>query len=336
MSDKNVELFCGKIKSMLNASECMPFSGRYESIAALFDAIELGEKDCVYLSPFASCEVVKAVLAYNVVPVFCDVAPDSLTLDSRAFEAMVRRTVNSGELYARVVIAENFCGMPFSAKAIKDVCNRFGIILVEDCGECFGGTSDGSLCGSVGDYSIISLGRSSVFGTGGSGSLLIAMGDNALCDKLENPECGSGYQSVDDIYGESLLESAESIPSVIGKSRAMAAEIDKILTDSDWWLQRGGGRQKSSYGKIAVITQDEASRCSALSAFKAEGFAKYVKPVHAHHRACFDRGCRGFKDIVNAAAIAPRAFSVDLFEAIHNSDTERLIEQFNVIVKSTN
>lgn len=334
MIDKNMKIFCDKIKSMLGASECMSFSGRYESISALFDVIELDENDGVYLSPFAPCDVVKAVLTCGAVPIFCDVTPDSLTLDSKILESSVRHTISNGDLYARAVIADNFCGMPFSAKSIKDICNRFGLILIEDCGECFGGVSDGAPCGSVGDYSLISLGKSSVFGTGGSGSVLTATGNNVIFESLDNSDCGSGYQSADEIYGEQLLDSAENIQSVLEKSRLAALKIEKALDNSDFWIQRGGGKQKSSFGKITVVAQDENECAKALSKFESAGMSEYVKQAHVHHRNCFGRGCRGFKDMVNAASIAPRAFFVDIFRAIHNSAVERLIEQFTVITKT--
>jgi dTDP-4-amino-4,6-dideoxygalactose transaminase len=331
MNDKSIELFCDKMKLRLGASECVSFASRYESIAALFDAIEMGERECVYLSPLAPCDLIKALLACGVIPVFCDVTPDSLTLDHKMLENLVRHTISNGELYARAVIADNFCGMPFAAKAIKDICNRFGLILIEDCGECFGGTSDGMPCGAVGDYSIITLGHSSVFGTGGAGSILAAMDGNVLSRNIENAECGSGYQSVDEIYGENLEASADNVEAVLDKSRAVADKIEKALADSDFWVQRGNGRQKSSYGKITVIAQYESECADALSTFEKSGLLQYVRQVHVHNRNCFDRGCRGFKDISNAAAIAPRAFSADIFMAIHNSDADRLIEQFAAI-----
>ena len=328
MCENNVNLFCDKIKSMLGASECMPFSGRYESISALFDAIELEGSDCVFLSPLSPKYVVSAVIARGVVPVFCDVVPDSITLDYKALEGLVRRVISDGNIYPRAVIADNFCGMPFASNAVKDICRRFGLILIEDCGECFGGAP----FGTVGDYSLISLGRSSVFGTGGNGCLVAAMGDNSLSDVLLAKECGSGYQSIDEIYGEPLVNSVENMENILQKSRDTAKAIDDIISGSDFWLQRGRGKQKSSFGKITVIAREEENSRAALEAFEKAGLSDYVSPLHAHRKSCFNGSCRGLKDIINAAAIAPRSFSIDIFKAIHNSDEIKLTEAFKLIV----
>lgn len=334
MINSNVGVFCDKIKSMLGAAECVPFSGRFESIAALFDIIQLEAHDCVYLSIFAPCELVKAVIMCGAVPIFCDVVPDSLTIDPKALENLVRHTVSEGSLYPRAVIADNFCGMPFSSRAVKSVCTRFGLILIEDCGKDFGGMSDGALCGTTGDYTLMSLGKSSVFGTGGSGSLLIANGTNAADEYLCSESCGDTYQSVDEIYAGSLVDSLNKFNDILVQSKSAVNEIDAIAAEYDCWIQRGGGKQKSSFGSITVITRDEADCKRIVAALGQTDAANYVKPLHAHVRNCFlNNRCRGFKDIVNGTAIAPRAFSVDIFGTVHNGGASNLIEQLRAAFK---
>ena len=252
MSDKKIQVFCDKIKEKLGATDCRSFSGRLESLVALIDGLELGPKDCIFVSALAPSEVVKAILACGANPVLCDVTPDSLTVDHRALEAAVRHIISGGQVYPRAAIIENFCGMPFASRAIKNVCDRMGLILIEDCGEDFGGTSDGVMCGAVGDYSLISLGRSSVFGTGGTGSLVVVNDGTDFTDKIAGCD-GSSYQSADDFYTDALLEAADGMDRVLASGREAAAVLEDILAESDFWVQRGSGRQKSSFGRLAVI-----------------------------------------------------------------------------------
>lgn len=325
MSSQMTEQFVKKITERLGASEGMAFSGRVESLTALFEAFELGPRDCVYLSALAPSYVVKAVMVRGAVPMLCDVTPDSLTIDHRALEAAVKQTIAAEQLYPRAVIADNFCGMPFALKPVKSVCDRMGLVFIENCGEGFGGTSDGQPCGSVGDYALISLGRSSVFGTGGSGALVMSFGESPLGEGIDFCD-GDGYQSVDDGYGEALLTAFDSMDGVLERSRTAAGRIDEALADSDFWIQRGGNnRQKSSFGALAVIAQSEEHSGRAVEFLQKTGAAAYVKPLHVHRRGCFDKGCRGFKTVENAIALAPRAFRVDIFGALHAGEAERLI-----------
>ncbi len=332
MSDNKLLAFCDKMKERLGATDCRSFSGRIESVVALIDALELGSKDCIFVSSFVSGDVIKAVLACGVIPVFCDVTPDSLTMDHRAFEAAVRHVVSGGQVYPRAAIVDNFCGMPFASRAVKNVCDRMGLILIEDCGEDFGGTSDGVMCGAVGDYSMISLGRSSVFGTGGSGSLIVVNDGTNFNDKITCCD-GSNYQHADDIYADALLDAADRMEIVLAASREAAGIWEEILSDSDFWVQRGSGRQKSSFGRLVIIGQSGQHAAAAVDSFASAGLSQFVRPVHVHTKSCFKHGCGGFKNINNASAIAPRAFTVDLFGAIHAGRLERLTDHIRFVAE---
>lgn len=326
MNNTAVGLFCYRMKELLGATECRSFSGRLEAVVALIDALQLGPRDCIYLSALAPSEVVKAILACGAIPVFCDVTPDSLTLDYRSLEASVRHTIASEQLYPRAAIVENFGGMPFAAKAIKGVCDRMGLILIEDCGECFGGVSDSVLCGAVGDYSLISLGRSSVFGAGGSGCLVSSLHGNTFVRSLESCD-GCGYQTADDIYADALAAAFDHREAVLTACREMAQNMERALVGSDFWMQHGSGRQQGSYGRVTLIAQDMQQCGAAVAALEAAGFGRYVRGLHAHRKSCFEYHCRGFKNTENASALTPRALCLDLFGAYHAGDAERLTAQ---------
>lgn len=319
----NISLFCEEIRKRLDASECRSFSGKVESITALFEAIQLGAKDCVYLSALAPGYIVRAVIACGAIPVFCDVTADGFVMDHKSLAEAVRQTVSEDKLYPRAVIAEHFCGLPFPIRAIRDVCDRMGLFLIEDCGFGFGCSWDGMECGRFGDYALISLGVSSVFGSGGSGCLVAANGANefgrliGVCD-------GSGWDTADEIYGQELLDSLQKIPRVLSEAESAVVDITDTVKKSDFWMSRGGGRQKSSCSAAVLIAQSEACRDAAVAAMESVGMPEYVRKLHIHRRACFEHGCRGFKTLENASALAPRAFAVDIFRALHTGKVDRL------------
>ena len=328
----NIELFCEEIKERLHSAECRSFSGKVECITALFEAIQLGTKDCVYVSALAPGYIVRAIIACGAVPVFCDVSADGFVIDHKALAEAVRQTANEDKLYPRAVIAEHFCGLPFSIRAVKEICDRMGLFLIEDCGSGFGCRLDGVECGGFGDYSLISLGGSSVFGTGGSGCLITANGANefrsliGVCD-------GSGWDTADEIYGKSLLASLKKMPQTLDGAEKALAEINEMMKGSDFWLRRGGGRQKSSCSATIVIAQSEADCDAAVAAFTSAGLSEYVKKLHVHRRACFEHSCRGFKTLDNASALAPRAFSVDIFHAMHSGKILDLMKQLRFVAE---
>lgn len=333
MGNQNIDIFIQKIGERLGAAECMGFSGRTESIEALFEAFGLGMMDCVYVSALAPSWIIKAVISCGAVPMLCDVTPDSLTIDYRSLEAAVKHTMDSKQLYPRALIIDNFCGMPFALKPVKSVCDRMGLIFIENCGCYFGGVSDGIPCGSVGDYSLISLGDSSVFGTGGSGSLVVSLGGSPLSEGMTFCD-GAEYQPIDGIYGENLLTGFYQMDDLLEKSRAAAKQINDIISDSDFWIQRrGNSRQIGSFGATAIIAQSEDHCSRAIEFLNNEGLEGYIKPLHVHKRTCFGKACRGFDNIENAALIAPRAFIIDIFAALHSGNIDRVMQSIENMAK---
>ena len=330
MSKKSIETFCEKIREKLGVAECRSFSGRVEAMTALFDAIELGAKDCVYISALAPGYIVKAILACGAVPVFCDIVADSFTMDHRWLEYSVKQTINVDRLYPRAVIADDFCGMPFSFRAVRDVCDRMGMLLIEDCQSGPGGSWDGTPCGALGDYSVVSLGQSSVFGTGGSGCLVTAGIPGDLLVHTESCD-GCGFQTADEMYAGGLLKSCDSISDTLETAAAAHADITRILKESDFWLQRGSGRQKSSCAGTVMIAQDEAHCQAAFASFQQAGLSRLARILHVHRRACFEHGCRGFKTIENASALAPRSIAVDIFGAINAGRLDDLTARMQYI-----
>lgn len=326
MDKSSMGKFCKKLKKIHGAAECRSFSGRVECYAAIFDAIELGPNDCVYVSPLTPGSIVRLILAYRAIPVFCDIAADSFLMDHRSLENAVRQTISADRLYPRAVIASYVCGMPFAFRAVNGICDRMGLILIEDCGNGYGGTWDGTLSGSAGDYAVISLGRSSVFGTGGSGCLLLCREDFELSRNLKFCD-GEGYDTADAMYADALLAALDGIPAVLERTREAFAAVTEAMKDSDFWLQRGSGRHRSSCVGTVVIAQDEAQCQAAVAALEAAGLSDFVKRMHSHHKACFEHGCRGFKFLDNANALAPRAFTLDLMGALNAGQFDVLLSK---------
>ncbi|MBQ5544194.1 MAG: DegT/DnrJ/EryC1/StrS aminotransferase family protein [Clostridia bacterium] len=333
MSKQNIAAFCRKLGDRLGAAECMAFSGVTESVDALFEAFQLGAMDGVFVSALAPCRLIKSIMTHGAAPILCDVSPDSLTMDPRALDAAVRQLVAAGQLYPRAVIVDHFCGMPAVMHSIKSICDRMGLILIENCDKDFGGSFDASLCGTLGDYALLSLGQSSVFGTGGNGALVCSMGDSPLTEGISFCD-GDGYQSVDPFYGEALLAAWDKQDSILAQSRSHADSLSKVLADSDFWVQRGSNqRQKSSFGSLTVIAQSEEHRDRAYAFLEKEGMGDFVRPLHVHSRSCFEKGCRGLKEIENAAALAPRSIRLDLFGAIHANAMLRLLAAVDAMGK---
>ena len=325
--------FCEKFRERHGAAECRSFSGRVEALAALFDAMQLGPRDCVFVPALVPSEVVRIILFFGASPVFCDVTAESFCLDHRSLENAVRSVMNVERLYPRAVIAGNFCGVPFPLRAVRDICDRMGLILIEDCGCGYGGIADGRRCGSAGDYAFVGLGGSSVFATGGTGCLLLAYGDYPLSETLISCD-GSGYQAADEIYAAPLAAALDSLDERLEGLRDAFFGIKNALRDSDFWVQRCGGRYTPSCAAAVYVAPDESLRDAALECFRNAGLGDLVSPLHAHHKSCFEKCGRGLKTLDNASALAPRSWIADIAGAVNSGRIAALTDCFRLVAEN--
>lgn len=93
---------------------------------------------------------VNPVLLWNMKPVFVDVDIPTYNIDVAAVEqAITPRT--------RAIMVAHTLGNPFDAPAIKALCDRHGLFLIEDCCDALGARVDGRQVGSFGDIGTLSF-----------------------------------------------------------------------------------------------------------------------------------------------------------------------------------
>lgn len=76
-------------------------------------------------------------------PVFVDVNAQTFNMDPAHLEAMIEATLKEGRLKPRVVIAVDLFGQPADYPAIRAICDKYGLKLISDSAQGFGGTLHG-------------------------------------------------------------------------------------------------------------------------------------------------------------------------------------------------
>ncbi|WP_437395292.1 DegT/DnrJ/EryC1/StrS family aminotransferase [Flagellimonas lutimaris] len=109
----------------------------------------IGAGDEVIMPTFTFVASFESILALGAVPVLVDI-DDTLTLKPQAVEnAITPRT--------KVVMPVHMCGSMANLDALKAICDKHGLLLLEDACQAIGGTYDGKPLGSIGDLGCFSF-----------------------------------------------------------------------------------------------------------------------------------------------------------------------------------
>jgi 8-amino-3,8-dideoxy-alpha-D-manno-octulosonate transaminase len=110
---------------------------------------KVGAGDEVILPTFTFVASFEAVLSVGAIPVLVDV-DDTLTLDPAAVErALSPKT--------KVVMPVHMCGSMADLAPLKKICEKHGLLLLEDACQAIGGSYDGKPLGSYGDLGCFSF-----------------------------------------------------------------------------------------------------------------------------------------------------------------------------------
>lgn len=123
---------------------------------------------------FSSGEVVSAV---GAVPIFVDVEIDSFNVSAEKLEKMIIKVTTEGQLRPKAVIAVDLFGQPADYEEIRGITDRYGLYLLEDCAQGFGGAIRQKRAGSFGDISTTSFFPAKPLGCYGDGGAIFTDSD---------------------------------------------------------------------------------------------------------------------------------------------------------------
>lgn len=130
-------------------------------LALIAAGVEPGDE--VITSAFTFSASAHAILHALAIPVFADIDPVTFTLDTaRVEEAVTART--------RAIVAVHIHGMPCDIDALQEICERHGLVLIEDACQAHGAEYKDRRVGGFGQSAAFSLNFTKTF-PGGEGGL---------------------------------------------------------------------------------------------------------------------------------------------------------------------
>lgn len=90
------------------------------------------------------------ILQVGAKPVFADVDPATGNLSPDAVEALITQRT-------KAICVVHYAGYPARLKELREIADRYGLSLIEDCAHALGAEYGGEPIGSVGDYAIFSF-----------------------------------------------------------------------------------------------------------------------------------------------------------------------------------
>ena len=283
-----------QLAEYVGVKHCLTCANGTDALTLALKAWGIGPGDAVFVPDFTFFSSAEVVPLEGAEPVFVDVCEETFNLDAADLERAVKEVLADGRLRPRVVVAVDLFGLPADYKAIRAVADKYGLLILEDGAQGFGGSIDGKRACSFGDIATTSFFPAKPVGCYGDGGAVFTDNDEwaALIEsyrvhgkgqfKYDNVRIGmnSRLATVQAAVLQVKLKAFDEYE--LGDINLAALQYTRRLKDivATPVIPEGF---LSSWAQYTIRLQDKAQRDALQAALKAEDIPSmvyYPKPMH--------------------------------------------------------
>ncbi|MCL6419716.1 DegT/DnrJ/EryC1/StrS family aminotransferase [Aestuariirhabdus haliotis] len=273
---KHVEKLVGSLKEYTGAKHAFLTTSATTALTLCLKALGIKSGDKVAVSDFSFPATANVVEDLGATPVFVDV--DKLTYNMLVKD--LRKKLDSS---VKAVIFVDALGNPSGLIEIKEVCQEFGIPLVEDAACGLGSSVDGAKVGAIADMTCFSFHPRKLLTTGEGGAILTNSDKYAewLRVKLNHGASGikgKGMNFVDFGYNYRMSEiqallgwkQIMKLDSIVVSRNAIASEYEKLLGPLGFKRQACAEGVYHNIQSLVFTVPDDGSRDQVIDALSEQ------------------------------------------------------------------
>ena len=175
----NVNAFEEDLAKFVNRTNAASLSKEVVALSAGTAAIHLGlimldvgKGDEVICQSFTFAASANPVVYQGATPVFVDSEPETYNMDPQLLEEAIKDRIAKMGKKPKAIIPVYLYGMPARIDEIMEIAHRYEIPVMEDAAEGFGSRYKGQVCGTFGEYGVMSFNGNKMITTSGGGALI--------------------------------------------------------------------------------------------------------------------------------------------------------------------
>lgn len=128
--------------------------------------------DEVICQSFTFCASCNPIKYLGAIPVLVDSEPDTWNMDPALLEQAIKERIEKTGRKPKAIVVVYLYGMPAKIDEILAIAQEYDIPLIEDAAEGFGSRYKGRVCGTFGEYGVLSFNGNKMITTSGGGALV--------------------------------------------------------------------------------------------------------------------------------------------------------------------
>lgn len=285
-----------QLEDYVGVKHCVTCANGTDAITLALMTWGVGPGDAVFVPDFTFFSSGECPAFEGATPVFVDVDPHTYNMDPEKLESAIMKVKSEDKYIPKVVIAVNLFGLPADYEAIQSICKKYGLLLLEDAAQGFGGSIRGKVACSFGDISTTSFFPAKPLGCYGDGGAIFTDNDEwaahlrSICvhgksgnDKYNNIRLGMNSR-LDTLQAAVLLAKLKAFKEYeLTDVNQAAAWYTEALKGCGLTLPYVPDGFVSSWAQYTVQLPETVNRASVQEELKSQGIPTmiyYIKPMH--------------------------------------------------------
>ena len=186
-----------KLATYVGRKHCISCASGTDALVMALKVHNIGAGDAVFVPDFTYIASASCASLVNATPVFVDIDLDTFNMSAKDLEIVIEKTIKEGKLIPKAVIPVDLFGLPANFTEIEAVARKYGLLVLEDAAQGFGGEINGKKACKFGDISATSFFPAKPLGCYGDGGAIFT-DDDAIAERLKSIRAGG--KSTSDKY----------------------------------------------------------------------------------------------------------------------------------------
>lgn len=281
-----------RLAEYVGVKHCITCGNGTDALQLMLMAWGIGPGDAVFVPDFTFFASGEAVSFVGGTPVFFDVEEETFNASAESLEQAIQAVLAEGTLTPKAVIAVDLYGLPANYPAIEAVARRYGLKVLEDAAQGFGGKIGSRRACSFGDGACTSFFPAKPLGCYGDGGAVFTNDDETAA--LVRSLCvhGKGSNKYDNVRigMNSRLDAVQAAVLDVKLDAFESRELDAVNQAAAWYDRALGGLRTpvvpegflSSWAQYTLRLDSREQRDRVQAALKEQGIPTmvyYPKPM---------------------------------------------------------
>lgn len=307
----------------------------------------IGPGDAVFTSDFSYFASAGCASILGAKPVLVDIDERTFNMSPEALEKAIEKTLSEGKLTPKAIIPVDLFGLPADYDRILPIAEKYGLKVLEDGAQGFGGSIRGKRACSFGDISATSFFPAKPLGCYGDGGAIFTDDEEtdsrlrslraqgkSPADKYDNREIGMNSR-LDTLQAAILLPKLKAFEE---------NEVEAVNKVAEWYTERLKDivvtpyipeGYISSWAQYTIMLKDSKERDMLKEGLKEKSIPSMIYyPRGLHQQEAYKDMNFSDSDYPNTLKARETVLSLPMHPYLEKAEVDEICDVINSILKN--